>query len=593
MFKKPVALAHRRLVSGADRKKLRKAVQRRLGWSAAALDAVLPAKGGGDAEVAKLPAPSRTVVYFLAGEPVLLDLSGKEDFRPTLFALWRAPCCTAGEAPLVPRVYVKHPDVTAFLLAGADLMLPGTLVESVKALGAFRAGDLVAVHVPGNDQAVALGTMVRGSEELGLAGLVQGARGRLLAAFHHYQDHLYRLGPEAFVPNRGFLADVVLPVDAEGNPVDPDDGAAASASGGEEEEEEEAEGVAAAAELDRLGLAEGEEGDGEGGATREMDDLLSASLLQALRTTVKDKLLPLSLGVLWNKHVLPARPSGTRLDFKLSRYKKLADFLEAKQDEGLLRVKADKWGNDVALVQVDRRHAALTRFKKLAETEAGRAAEASAQESLKTQLQVWQSFRPSAQLREIFEAVGEDPKATYTWEDGQRIVHEYVEREGLVRQDTSVITLTPGLCDALFKGAIKKGQAFPETIREGAELTKAFMARMNRQTSLQRGNRTLVKKGELAPVRIATESRNGGKVVTRVSGFETYLVECEALADDLKKKFACATSVGDLPGKHGGKEVVCAGDLVKHLPQYLVDRYQLPKDKVDAPQRKKKGKKGR
>ena len=47
------------------------------------------------------------------------------------------------------------------------------------------------------------------------------------------------------------------------------------------------------------------------------------------------------------------------------------------------------------------------------------------------------------------------------------------------------------------------------------------------------------------------------------------------------------------PWRLGGKEAVCAGDLVKHLPQYLVDRYQLPKDKVDAPQRKKKGKKGR
>lgn len=51
---------------------------------------------------------------------------------------------------------------------------------------------------------------------------------------------------------------------------------------------------------------------------------------QALRTTVKDRELPLPSGVLWNAHVLPARPAGSTLDLKASSFRKWARYLEAQ-----------------------------------------------------------------------------------------------------------------------------------------------------------------------------------------------------------------------------------------------------------------------
>ena len=48
----------------------------------------------------------------------------------------------------------------------------------------------------------------------------------------------------------------------------------------------------------------------------EMDALLEVCLLQALRTTAKDKVLPLTQGQFWNAHILLARPPDTKLDVR-------------------------------------------------------------------------------------------------------------------------------------------------------------------------------------------------------------------------------------------------------------------------------------
>lgn len=74
------------------------------------LDQLLPAKAG-ELELAKLPAPSRLVIYLLDGLPVLLDTSGKSDFIPTAMGLWSCP-------QMLPQVQLKHPAVSQFLLGG-------------------------------------------------------------------------------------------------------------------------------------------------------------------------------------------------------------------------------------------------------------------------------------------------------------------------------------------------------------------------------------------------------------------------------------------------------------------------------------------
>ena len=63
MFKKGCPINQRSAVSGADRKKLRRALQQHFpALDDAAADQLLPNKAG-DMELAKVPAPSRTCIY--------------------------------------------------------------------------------------------------------------------------------------------------------------------------------------------------------------------------------------------------------------------------------------------------------------------------------------------------------------------------------------------------------------------------------------------------------------------------------------------------------------------------------------------------
>ena len=83
------------------------ALQAALGASDADLDAVFPPKC--ELRVAKVASPSRASVYSADGAPVLVDDSGKGDWLPTLFALWRAPA-------LLPALQLKHAAVSKFII---------------------------------------------------------------------------------------------------------------------------------------------------------------------------------------------------------------------------------------------------------------------------------------------------------------------------------------------------------------------------------------------------------------------------------------------------------------------------------------------
>ncbi|XP_024163766.1 eukaryotic translation initiation factor 2D [Rosa chinensis] len=164
-----------------------------------------------------------------------------------------------------------------------------------------------------------------------------------------------------------------------------------------------------------------------------VDMLLEKCLLQALHTTVKDKDLPMPGSTLWSNYVLPCRPSGITLDIKKSSHKKLSKWLQAKCSTGLIRVKEDKYKKESVLLSIDRSHPDYSSFK----PEKQQVEEAACSN--------WCSC--CADTGELYSA-----------SDATDIVFKYVEKENLVKPtDKSIVILDAILCDALFKGAIKKG----------------------------------------------------------------------------------------------------------------------------------------
>lgn len=216
-----------------------------------------------------------------------------------------------------------------------------------------------------------------------------------------------------------------------------------------------------------------------------------------------------------------------------------------------ISVKEDKHKKEVILFSVNRNHPDYLSYKpekKKVDKIGPSTNNASNEEQLQKTLEVFEVYKPSVHVHPIYVSVGAETSRLYTASEASEIVFQYVEKETLVKpSNKSIVTLDATLCDALFKGAIKKGSTYPTEIHK-KDLGQTFIGRMQAHHCVIRGNDTVVRKGALKPVQIMTERRQGNKKMTKLSGVESFLLDAEALASELQKKFACSTAVAELPG---------------------------------------------
>ncbi|KAF1896714.1 hypothetical protein Lal_00034413 [Lupinus albus] len=593
MFKKVVeAKSHQRL-SGADRKKLRRNIKDKFPTASDSdLDALLPPKT--EITVAKLQ--NRVHVYSVEGGfPMFFDVDGRgSEIFPTVYALWTVP-------ELLPAFTLKGGEVSPFIIGGADLMFPGIKVPP-EGLPSFVAGEPWAVKVPGNPAPIAVGSTTMSSTEALKAGL-RGKALRIIEGHH--------------VPNAGFYEDAVfedpsllsLPQNSDSTEIVGETSTVQPNNTGSIEVDESLDVNELQADSSRAftipndenvtanaitaGVADlklpdsspvNDPNDQHTLSTGDIDLLLDKCLLQALHTTVKDKDLPMPGSTLWSNHVLPCRPPGTTLDIKKSSYKKLSKWLHAKSSSGLLSVKEDKYKKEVMLLSVNRKHADYASFKPerrpVEKSEQPSVHSVNEVRSSKT-LEVAEIYKSSVHVNPIFSSVGADTGKLYSASEASDIAFEYIEKQNLVKPtNKSIVVLDAILCDALFKGVIKKGTTYPTEIHK-KDLGTAFVSRMQPHHVVTRGNESIVRKGGLKPIQLLTERRQGNKKVTKLSGLESFLMDADALASELQKKFACSTTVGELPGKKG-HEVLIQGGVIDDLAKHLIEQYGVPKRYIEV-----------
>ncbi|KAJ6360543.1 hypothetical protein OIU77_004539, partial [Salix suchowensis] len=590
MFKKAIeAKSHQRL-SGADRKKLKRTIRDRFPRASDAdIDALLPPK----AEITVSKFVNRVHLYGVEGSfPMFFDVDGRgSEIFPTVFALWKVP-------EMLPSFILKGGEVSQFIIGGADLMFPGINIPA-EGLPSFLAGEPWAVKVPGNPSPIAVGSTTMSTAE----ALKAGMRGKALRITHYYRDLLWESVEGHYVPNAGFLEDVVFedPVFLSSVQV-PDSCEGSGDSSNHENDGVDSKEVGESAisdshptsktQLDSdiveqvttvLGgfkvtdnIAADESTTVEEQHTLSAEDVdayLDKCLLQALHTTVNDKDLPMPGSTLWSNHVLPCRPSGITLDIKKSSHKKLSKWLQAKSSAGLISVKEDKYKTETVLFSVNRRHLDYLSFKpdRRQEQKVDKGGDQAVKETQSPKLlEVSEIYKPSVHVNPIFASVGADTGKLYSALEASDVVFKYIEKGNLVKpMSKSIVVLDPTLCDALFKGAIKKGSAYPTEIHK-KDLGSKFVSRMQAHHIVTRGSESVVRKGSVRTIQILTERRHGNKKVTKLSGMETFLMDADALASELQKKFACSTSVTELPGKKG-HEVLIQGGVIDDLGRHLVE----------------------
>lgn len=601
MFKKPFTVNQTHKVSGADRKKLKRSLEKSIPSSEECdWEVVLPSKAG-DFEVNKLAAPSRISIYLLDKVPVFVDTSGKNDIAPTIFTLWKAP-------NMLPRITLKHYAVSQYVIGGADLMLPGV---DDSALPTFAKDDLVSVCVPGNPMPIAVGVALISSEEAKKRAQGSQVKGKLVEVIQAFGDCLWSDMGGKGIPNDSFYTNAVVPLglgadapmdhNIEGQTEPATSEAPAEAT--EEMEKlcldittsnQQAEGANAASAAEDPGASTGSAASPPA-FPQDMDELLNVCLLEALHRAVKDEDLPMNSSVLWNQYMLPSRPAGSVLDIKKSSHKKMSKFLQSYGKCKLLHLKEDKHSGDTIVTGINRTHKDYTSFRPYALVKTaglGSGSEAAASSSSAAahtpvsgtasstepaELVIDELYKPGKEMKAVFEALGLKMDALYSGKEAGEVALTYVKEAKLEDNapDDKTIVLDAALCDALYKGVVKKGEIYPTHIAKAA-LREAFQARMHLHFRVRRGHNEVVRKGSPPQVNISVDKRQGNKRVTRVVGTEAFLVDPDMLAAVCQKMFACSSSVAPLPGKNQGSEVVIQGNVPEKVTDYLTKVCGVP-----------------
>ena len=157
---------------------------------------------------------------------------------------------------------------------------------------------------------------------------------------------------------------------------------------------------------------------------------------------------------------------------------------------GQISVKEDKHKKEVVLNSVNRNHPEYTSFrpeKRQVEKSDQTSDHAASESRSHKTLEVAEIYKPSVHVNPIFASVGVDTGKLFSASEATDIVFRYIEKENLVKPtDKSMVVLDAILCDALFKGAIKKGSTYPTAIHK-KELGHTFVNRMQAHHVVTRG----------------------------------------------------------------------------------------------------------
>jgi translation initiation factor 2D len=353
-----------------------------------------------------------------------------------------------------------------------------------------------------------------------------------------------------------------------------------------------------------------------------MDARIDAAFAYAIARRVKNADLPAPSSSFWGRHVSPSRAAGAPpLEARRSSHKKMSRVFAAFAKRGWLTGKEDPRTKEFVVTSVRRTHADIEKFlpsfdstfetagdaeareRSDAErdadarasmyTGAAAAAFAAVSSTSSPPLVLERKLRVPASALGVFRALAEahggeperfpfSPDTLYTREGAAAVAEAYCDLADLTKESPSRshITLDTVLCDALFKGVLKKGEPYPTRLKRRDALGETWLSRFHPVTFVSRGARSATKKGDLAPVRVESERRGGDRKVTRVVGFETYLIEPEELRETLARTLATNCQVADLEATKnrapGAKAIVAAGNAVEKTRVTLREHYGVP-----------------
>lgn len=590
MFKKAATVAFKgeTRLRGKEGKKLQTGVATRLAVGEAVVSRLLPSKA--ELLTRKAGGGSTALFIFADGECVLIQPDGRAEIGaaelfPSLPALWKV-----GSASCLPVVLIQRP-VAKFIFGGANVMAPG--IHSVHPADGSDAlpkeGALVAVQALGNPSACAVGRLRMKAELLGS----RGVKGEAIEVLHYFGDALWEAcgspRPEGFV---GDEVEATLRND-EGMPAASEEPAGGAAT----TEDIPTQAAEASAHHERTATVHAAPAMPESGAQdvavsaisvddreepatpEEMTKAMEECFLQAAKTRIKDKDLPMTGNNLYAQNMRPCRRAGSNIDVKISSCKKLAVFLARLEEHGWLALK--KGAADPVVTRIFRDHPDLREWKPWPKsvtaeaTECVSGAEASggypsvgSGVARLANIDVQSVWRLSKPVLALFESLSLEPPEDGCWTkaDCVAVLRAYADRKELWLRNNKKRVGPDSFLEALLGGGSGTQEDQHTSGGAGYSLDGLADNLLSRCSAAHRvaapqggaagGVKRSVRSGRPPVVQVRTDTRRGHSV-TLIHGLEAYGMDMDMLVTVLQKTLATSVAV------EGASDSTQAGVMVQ------------------------------
>lgn len=597
MFHRPFRVKTQTAIKGSERKKIRNDIGKLFpGLSPDDLLQIIPAKD--DMTVAKIYTHSgeSLVLYCVQKNPVFIEAF--KELIPTIYTLWKFP-------ELLP-VFRTWPPVFSKLKGGADLMLPGVVVEgevTPYTFGKLQKGDLCCVCLLGNKAPVAVGRAALSGSDM----FDSAMRGKGVQVVHIFGDELWAFGDKSQPP---MIPDNIVITDSNGDKWLHEDASVENEGADRvlnlsvnniceinehlESSEttsirtvQEEENVLECSEsLQSLVLKNDEaqsmtEDIGDTCHTDEtvnpvesMDELLDICFKCALKLSVKNSDLPLLTSAFFKNHMVKYCPSGKLLDIKKSSYKKLSKFLQKMQKDGYIKVKELSKGAD-SVVEIDKTQ--LRDFVPPFDVDSQVSQPTQSDEEF-IPPRLTEMFSITTAVLPVFKDNGKSKGSAVTMADVRTCVNEYVKNNDLNEINKSSVQLDPVLAEVV----LSKGEN-DVTHLTWEDLYKRILNKMQPVLCIEyQGQPPVYQKGKVEGIKIDVQQRSSNKKVTIVENVETFGIDPKELAHAVQVGMACSSTVSPLPQKNKGVQIVIQGNQINFIADLLLNKYKVPRKYISG-----------
>jgi len=524
------------------------------------------------------------LLYIHNKNTVFFEMEKDKIFFPSIYTLWKYP-------ELLPFL-TTWPPVMSRIANGADLMLPGVIVDEEKGIKAYcdgrlNKGDLVAVNLQNNKAPIAVGTAWLSSEDMYMAA----RKGKCVNTIHFYGDQLWAAGtreqmPDLGGPEMGFL----VKGDYYGEPSDDDEQPDNVESSNEKEVASLDEDIAnlkiqSEHALNNTDIDQDDDAlEAEDSRTPQeiMDDLLENAFLQCLKTTCNAKKaeFPMLTSNFFRLHMVPACPPGKVLDVKKSSFKKLSKFLENKEKHGFLKIKELSKGVE-SIMSVDYDHEMVQNYRVVKHIKP----DTNNVEQEEPILPCDKKYEPpvivelytvTANVLKLFKTANISKGTGMTTQEIRQVLTDYVKANQLKSSSPGMVVLDELLGDIV----MAKGDNGSKELR-WEELMQYIVGKMSPGYSLQfQGEPACNFKGKLDPVELTTATRSGNKKVTLINNLDTYQIDPVEFAHKCQVYLSVGTTSHPAPNRKSGTEVMIQGNHVGYAAKLLLEEYKIPKKYV-------------